>query len=608
MARRNRVEYSIEAIDNASTTVNRVTATFNRLFAIVAAGLSVREVAEYADSWTIVSNRIDLVTESAAELQAVQEELLTLANETRSDLQSTADLYGRVARASGELGLSQRDLIEFTRTVSQAIRISGATAQEASAGLVQLGQALASGALRGDELRSILEQMPRLARAIADGLGVTIGELRELGSEGELTAERVIQAIQSSAPGISEEFEKVTPTIAEAFTILQNGVTDFIGSLNQFTGAGGRTVELLSDIGEGLSDLADALTGNLESTDELSTGMQILATSLIVATQAVFLLAKGIKDVLSLTFEALGNQIGGLAAALAQLFEGNFDTALEIFKDIPNEFDRIVVGGLQDLNEGMIEDTAETVERIAQIWNTGLRDAAPSIDLDIDTIDIEALLTRARRGLRDYMKEQEAVNRAVMNFNREWERARRVDEIVESVKQSSDELEDFIKNTEDAARDVGREMERLGLQFASAFEDAVVEGGNLREVLQGLFQDIVRISTRKLIVEPLGGSFADLLGGFSLFGRQSGGTAGPNQSVRVHDGEIVTFGPSGGRVTSAAAQRTQEGNVNFSPVTNITLQGGDQDTVRQLQIALDQRDRRLMLQVQRFVKTGYVPL
>src|SRR5690606_25544623 len=115
-----------------------------------------------------------------------------------------------------DLGIANAELIDLTRTVNQAIQISGATAAESSAGIVQFAQALASNRLGGDELRSVLEQMPRLARALADGLGVTIGELRALAKEGKLTTDAIVGALQSQAPKIAEEFAKVKPTVASA--------------------------------------------------------------------------------------------------------------------------------------------------------------------------------------------------------------------------------------------------------------------------------------------------------------------------------------------------------------------------------------------------------
>jgi len=112
-------------------------------------------------------------------------------------------------------------LIDFTETVSKSITISGSTAQEAAAGVIQFGQALASSRLSGDELRSVLEQMPRLAQAIAEGMGVGIGQLREMGEAGELSATKVLDALRKAAPEIAKEFDALAPLLLGALVLLK---------------------------------------------------------------------------------------------------------------------------------------------------------------------------------------------------------------------------------------------------------------------------------------------------------------------------------------------------------------------------------------------------
>ena len=220
----------------------------------VVAALGIAEMAKYADTWTLINNRIKLVTSSSEEQVAIQHELLKLANETRSPLEATAELYSRVARSTQELGLSQRDTLEVTKSINQAIQISGATAAEAGAGVIQFAQGLASGALRGDELRSVLEQMPRLARALADGLGVGIGQLRELGAAGKLSTEDILGALQSQAPQLAKEFEQLTPTISSAFTVLDNELLATIGNLSDATGSGKAFSSTMIELGQWLNE------------------------------------------------------------------------------------------------------------------------------------------------------------------------------------------------------------------------------------------------------------------------------------------------------------------------------------------------------------------
>lgn len=198
---------------------------------------SVRELGRASDTMRTIENRLRLVTSSAEELAFVQDRLLQIANKTNNAYLSTVELYSRVARSAAQLNLTQRELLELTEGINNAVLVSGATAQEAAAGLVQFAQGLASGALRGDELRSVLEQMPRLAQAIAEGMGVTVGELRVLGQQGQLTSQQVIRAIQSQLATLRDEAARTEPTISQALTKLGNSFSSLVGRIDQATNA-----------------------------------------------------------------------------------------------------------------------------------------------------------------------------------------------------------------------------------------------------------------------------------------------------------------------------------------------------------------------------------
>lgn len=210
--------------------------SIRQLFGLAFGAFTIREVGRTSDGYTNLQNRIRLVTDAQQELFAVQDALVGVAQRTRTSLTAVGELYGRVARSTEALGATQTEVLEFTESVSQAIQISGATAQEASAGVIQFAQGLAAGALRGDELRSVLEQTPRLASAIADSLGVTIGDLRTLGQEGELTAERVFQAVLDAGPELEREFALITPTVQQTATTIANFATTVIGNFNEASG------------------------------------------------------------------------------------------------------------------------------------------------------------------------------------------------------------------------------------------------------------------------------------------------------------------------------------------------------------------------------------
>ncbi|MBG2888300.1 tape measure protein, partial [Proteus mirabilis] len=184
------------------------------------------------------------------------------------------------------LGLSQQKVAELTETVSKAVAISGASATAAQAALTQFGQALASGQLRGEELNSVMEQTPALAKAIADGMGVSVGELRKKAQDGEMTIEKVIQALERVADSVDKKFATSVTTVSQGFTNLQSAITKFIGEANQGTGA----TQLLTT---GLSALSNHFSEVMRVTEALA--MTTIAIKIAKWTQATYAQAAATK-------------------------------------------------------------------------------------------------------------------------------------------------------------------------------------------------------------------------------------------------------------------------------------------------------------------------
>lgn len=208
--------------------------------AFTALGLSigVSELIKTADTWKNLQGRLKLVTESAEQLADVEQRLFAVAQNTRVGYEETATLYARIARSTQEMNLGQEKTLLITDTINKTLIVSGSSAQAADAALIQLGQGFAAGALRGQELNSVLEQAPRLAQAIADGMGVSVGQLKKFGEEGKLSAEAVAQALVSQASAVNTEFEKMPKTVGQAGVVINNTLGKMISGLDT---AGGFT-------------------------------------------------------------------------------------------------------------------------------------------------------------------------------------------------------------------------------------------------------------------------------------------------------------------------------------------------------------------------------
>lgn len=279
------------------------------------AGLSVaalgREFIQAADAMTSLNARLALVTASYADFQRAQRQVIAVAQQTRTGLGQTADLFTSLSRSTEALGVSQADVLNVTRTINQALVVSGANAESAAAALVQLGQGFASGTLRGEELNSVLEQAPRLARAIADGMGVTVGQLRELGKAGKLTAEQVFQAIQKGGKAINDEFGRMPLTVGQAMTQSSNAVQILAGAMD---GATGSTTALAGAISSA-AEFAIELAENIKRARDGATDVGVLAEAFLTVSETAQVLYANVKFV----FQGIGRDIGAIAAQLVAL-------------------------------------------------------------------------------------------------------------------------------------------------------------------------------------------------------------------------------------------------------------------------------------------------
>ncbi|MGE4823346.1 tape measure protein [Yersinia enterocolitica] len=218
--------------DSTSKSANNTEKSFFSLSKVAGAlttALSVKAIADYAESWTVLNNKLVNAIKTGETLAEVNQRVFDIAQNSRSSLDTIATLYSRLERAIRSTGMSGAELGDITSTISKAMTISGATASESAGALVQLSQALASGVLRGQEFNSMSEQAPALMKGLADSLGVNIGQLRAMAAEGKLTTNVLITAFKQMAPSVEAEFAKTTATIGQSMQIATNNVTKFVG-------------------------------------------------------------------------------------------------------------------------------------------------------------------------------------------------------------------------------------------------------------------------------------------------------------------------------------------------------------------------------------------
>lgn len=224
-----------QSVGSLTDTAGQATGTIKRLTGVVAglsAAMAASEVIKYADAWTTVSNKLVNSVKDHETLAQVQDRVFTIAQESRSSLEATATLYGRLSTATGDYIKNGETVGGMVQTIAKAMAVSGATTSEAEGAIVQLSQAFGAGALRGEEFNSVNEAAPRLMQALADSLGVARGELKSMAAEGELTTEVLYNAWNGqskAAAQIQSEFEKMSVTAGAKIAQAQNNLTKWIG-------------------------------------------------------------------------------------------------------------------------------------------------------------------------------------------------------------------------------------------------------------------------------------------------------------------------------------------------------------------------------------------
>lgn len=222
-------------------------------------GASATEISRTADEFKVLEARIGLVTSKSGNFTQAFEGVKKIAIETRSNLTATAELFTRVKTATDQLGYSQERALNLTDLVNKSLIVGGGLAASNEAAIYQFNQALQSGVLRGEEFNSVMEQAPRLARALADGLDVNIGKLRAMAGEGKLTSEVIVKALESQSKALNAEFGKMPVTIGQSIENLKTAWTLYIGEADSATGASERVANAIKFVSENLDQIVSTL-------------------------------------------------------------------------------------------------------------------------------------------------------------------------------------------------------------------------------------------------------------------------------------------------------------------------------------------------------------
>lgn len=383
---------------------------------------ALQSFADLSDEVTNLQNRLRTSLPFYQSAAQGFEDIYRIAQSAGAPLSAVGELYTKLALNGQALGLTQERIASATDTVTKAIQLSGAGAAQAQAGITQFGQALASGALQGDELRSILENTPVLAKAIADGLGITIGQLRRYGSEGKLSADVVLRALESQRGVIDTLSQSRVPTLEQAFNRLRNSLLNVFGQANDVSGAGSGLAKVISDLATSI----DNATKNVVEFEIILKAIGIsIGLSLIVVVGNAIAAIGGLGVILAkigAVFAFLLTPLGligvafGVIAGLVIRLQTELKYANMTFKEF---FSLLTEGGLGNI----ISNFGKLQEKMAQ-----------------NRAEIEATQKAERakqKAIEDSIKAQELLTKQQEEFNKTFEKGIRPQEYELGLKRSS---------------------------------------------------------------------------------------------------------------------------------------------------------------------------
>lgn len=417
-------------------------------------GIAAIKVIDYADAFTTITNKLKLATDGSEQLKVVTDALFESSNKTGSSVEATAELYAKMERATGNLNISQDRLLSITESINKSFSISGASTQEASGSIRQLGQALASGTLRGDEFNSIAEQAPLIMEAVSKATGKTAGELRTLAADGLITAKVLIDSLERYKDKIDGDYSSAQKTYAQKMVIARNNLIKFTGENDSATGAVdtfgdslvgfSNNLETISNVvgvimvaavGKYSASLVTAISGQIalaaaQTTTVVTTtrlangigGYTLATTSATAATSKLALASRGLAGAMAF----LGGPVGviltaGLALAMFVDWEDDVETQTD---DTTKKINAQIkaMGGLSEaaLKASKIDIAAREVEiaeelvkqqKALNVAIEGKRNAAPSL-LGEEMAEYQKQIVIAAQAIKDLKAEQEGLNKA----------------------------------------------------------------------------------------------------------------------------------------------------------------------------------------------------
>ena len=331
---------------NEATSLNTRLSALAIAVKVLAAAYAVVKAAQLADDIKLMAARVEVAAGSVESGSAAMARLIEISRDTQTSVAANVDVFNRLNQSLLQMGGTQNDTLRITELLGKAIKVSGASAGEAKSAMLQFGQALGSGKLQGDELRSLMENAPYLMKQLADGIGKPIGALKKLGEEGKLTADVVVNALSKSAAKIEADFLKFPQTVGGALQVAGDAAARANEKLDTLTGSSAALTGVAKGAGTVFDELAEQFDKAATEADKLgrNDAVKTWADKSKVALSYVIDVADLVWQTLSVlgrnvafVFTSLGNEIGGIGAQIKAVATGDFAGAAAIHKEMVSD-------------------------------------------------------------------------------------------------------------------------------------------------------------------------------------------------------------------------------------------------------------------------------
>ncbi len=525
---------SAKAVNSFKKNIGGANQALASLRNTIVAAFSVREIVNAANVMIGVENRMNALTGSADKTAIAMNHMRRIASDSRSDFDAVAMLYTRLALATDHLGATQRDVADATQTVANTFIIAGSHAQEANNSARQLAQGLASGALRGDELRSVMENNTILTKMLADGLGKTIGELREFGHAGKLTAEVVMPILIAGMKETNEQIKDMPMTLGQAGVALRNNFQFIVGDVQKATNGFSNFAAVVNKFAQNLDViLIPVLAATLLAVNKLRLGF--VALNATMRANPVIALISGFAAVLSAAY-IFRNEIG---TVFQEVFKRMLPNMIDSFKIKFKELQKMI--SFKEKDKELDAEIAALGNKIEKRTNAVFKKIKIPSFMDI-------LLGRDPNGGTDDDGTGFTQLTALEQFLMDAEKGYK--DFFTSIKTMQEEMQGVFKKSYDGLTQLTMDFLKTGKASFKDFATSVVT-------------ELIRIAVQKLVIDRMFASFGSSFkpkidtssltipttipsgdgGGFTGLGSRTGGIDGkggfpailhPNETVIDH--------------------------------------------------------------------------